>query len=271
MEIVFVLFGFVIFCIYMAIKTAKKKTTAESTPNTNFTVKMTTSSSRHACDDDLEENEQVSPIPFDDREKLFVNDERYYVVWSGKSPEATFSVNRKDKVTMTPTHVLMKDEKIHVAEIKESDIQIICTKEISSQVQVKGHNRRSVMEWIRIINPNFPWNFHHAYPEHETCERDYSLIWEGELAPTTFSRYVYSGYERTRKRETVTPLAVVKGKLTGETKIKFRDSQDKEFTIKTDLIDTMLATEGHKKMHFDDWVNCVLLPQEQPIESTESA
>ncbi|MGY2573187.1 hypothetical protein [Vibrio sp. C8] len=271
MEIVFVLFGFVIFCIYMAVKTAKKKTISESTPNTNFTVKITTSSSRDVLDDELEEREQVTPIPFDDREKLFVNGERYYVVWSGKSPESTFSVNRKDKITMTPTHVLMKDEKIHVAEIKDDDTLVIPTLDISSQIQVKGHNRRSFWEWMRIINPNFPWNFYRAYPEYETCERDYSLIWEGELAPTTFSRYVYNGNERSRKREAVTPLSVLKGKITGETKIKFRDSQDKEFTIKTDLIDTMLATEGHKKMHFDDWVNCVLLPQEQPIESTESA
>ncbi|EKO3378399.1 hypothetical protein ONZ70_003608 [Vibrio fluvialis] len=261
MEIVFVLFGFVVFCIYMAVKTTKKKTTSESALNTNVTVKMTTSSSRHVRDDGLEENEQVSPIPFDDREKLFVSDERYYVVWSGKSPEATFSVNRKDKVTMTPTHVLMKDEKIHVAEIKGDDTKIIPTLDISSQIQVKGHNRRSFWEWMRIINPNFPWNFYRAYPEHETCDRDYSVVWEGELAPTTFSRYVYNGNERNRKRETVTPLSVLKGKLTGETKIKFRDSQDREFTIKVDLIDTMLATEGHKKMHFDDWVNEVLLAQ----------
>ncbi|MBY8176066.1 hypothetical protein KW520_11510 [Vibrio fluvialis] len=258
MEIVFVLFGFVIFCIYMAVKTAKKKTTAESAPKPNFTVKMTTSSSRHVRDDDLEENEQVSPIPFDDREKLFVNDERYYVVWSGKSPEATFSVNRKDKVTMTPTHVLMKDEKVHVAEIKGGDTKIVPTLDISSQIQVKGHNRRSFWEWMRIINPNFPWNFYRAYPEYETCDRDYSVVWQGELSPTTFSRYEYVGNDRKRKRETVTPLALLKGKLTGETKLKFRDSENRELAINVNLINTMLATEGHPKKHFEDWVNDLL-------------
>lgn len=258
MEIVFILFGFFIFCIYMAVKTAKKKKPSETTSSVNLTVKMTTSSPHQKHDDDLEQSEQVTPIPYDDREKLFINNERYYVVWSGKSPEATFSVNRKEKVTMAPTHILMKNEKIHVAEIKGDDIKIIPTLDISSQIQVRGHNRRSFWEWMRIINPNFPWNFYRAYPEYETCDRDYSVVWQGELSPTTFSRYEYVGNDRKRKRETVTPLALLKGKLTGETKLKFRDSENRELAINVNLINTMLATEGHPKKHFEDWVNDLL-------------
>ncbi|CAH8242435.1 hypothetical protein VAEKB19_6710002 [Vibrio aestuarianus] len=261
----FIFLGFAVFSFYMAARASKKKNSSSSsfikkksnsTPRMGFTISTTSPT----CSDDIDEYEKTPPpIPFDDREILSIHGERYYVVWYGTSPEATFSVNRKEKITISPTHVLMKDEKIHVAEIKGDDIKVIPTLEISSQIQVRGHNRRSFWEWIRIINPNFPWNFHRSYPEYETCERDYSLIWEGELAPTTFSRYEYNGYERSRKRETVTPLAFLKGKLTGETKLKFRDSQNKELTIKTDLIDTMLDTEGHKKKRLDDWVNDVLL------------
>lgn len=248
----------------MAVKTTKSNTTAESAPNTNFTVKMTTSSPLHVNDDELEESTQVTPIPFDDREKLLVNGERYYVVWSGKSPEATFSVSRKDKVTMALTHLLIKDEKIHVADIKDGDTLVIPTFDISSQIQVKD-NRRSFWEWMRIINLNFPWNFYRIYPQQETCERDYSLTWEDELAPTTFSRYAYNGNELIRKREAVTPLCVFKGKITGKTKIKFRDSQNRELTIKANLIDTMLSRKGHKKMHFEHWFNYVLLAQPETI------
>ncbi|WP_158144866.1 hypothetical protein [Vibrio metschnikovii] len=265
MKTFFVLVCLSIFCFYMAIKTSKKKNTtllppkkkiSTSTPSARFTISMPTSVT---YSDGKEEFEELSPIPFDDREILIINDERYYVAWAGLAPEATFSVNRKEKITIIPTHVLVKNMAIHVAEINEQNVKIIPTREISSQIQVKGYNRRSFWEWMRIINPEFPWNFHTAYPEHETCERDYSIVWKGTLAPTTFSRYEYHGYERKRKRETVKPIALYKGKLTGETKLEFIDSGNIKQIIKIDLIDTMLATEGHKKKHFDDWVNDVLL------------
>ncbi|MDC0611925.1 hypothetical protein OAP63_14430 [Vibrio sp.] len=267
MEIVFILLCFAVFGIYMAIKTSKQK---NSSSTSDFTVSMTTSLSSSISDDidNIDQDyEEISPIPYDDREKLTINNERYYVVWKGTSPESTFSVNRKEKITMTPNHVLVKDMAIFVADINEDNTKIIPTLSISSQIQVKGHNRRSFWEWMRIINPNFPWSFHRAYPEYETCERDYSVMWEGQLAPTTFSRIEYGGE---RKRETVKPIGLYKGKLTGVQKLKFLDSKDKEITFNTKYIDTMLATEGHKKKHFDDWVNSVLLSQPKADEVIEN-
>ncbi|MEW2682035.1 hypothetical protein AB1K40_09750 [Vibrio cholerae] len=265
MELIFVLLFIALFCFYMVSKASKKKDNsltpkaknAKPTGNVALSVSITTSDSYA----DEKEYEEVSPIPFDERKIMLIDGQRYYVAWVGTSPEATFSVNRKEKVTMSPNHILIRNDAIHVAEINGDDIKVIPTLEISSQIQVKGHNRRSFWEWMRIINPNFSWNFHRAYPEYETSNRDYSLIWEGELAPTTFTRYVHHGYDRTRKRETVTPIALYKGKLTGETKLKIIDSEQKEITFCTGDIDTMLATEGYKKMHFNDWVSNVLSVQ----------
>ncbi len=79
------------------------------------------------------------------------------------------------------------------------------------------------------------------------------VIWQGECPPTTFSYRDQSG----RQRITVQPIRILKSK-------KYIDlvainSNGNEKIFYRQLIDSMMATEGHKKMHFDDWVNDVLL------------
>ncbi|AGN34191.1 hypothetical protein VPPG_00066 [Vibrio phage VD1] len=98
--------------------------------------------------------------------------------------------------------------------------------------------------------------------KNETLE---TVIWEGLCPSTTFSYRDQNG----RQRITVEPVRLIK-KGNYQNLIAV-DSHGNEKVFYCQLIDSMLVTEGHKKMHFDDWVNCVLLPQEQPIESTESA
>ncbi|WP_102341209.1 hypothetical protein [Vibrio cyclitrophicus] len=78
------------------------------------------------------------------------------------------------------------------------------------------------------------------------------LIWEGNCPPTTFSYRDQSE----RQRLTVQPIRLIqKGEYLNLIAL---DSAGKEKVFFTQLIDTMLITEGHKKMTFPDWVKNVL-------------
>ncbi len=78
------------------------------------------------------------------------------------------------------------------------------------------------------------------------------VIWEGECSPTTFTYR-----DQDRNRITVTPVRLEqKGAYKNLIAIN-ENGVEKTFFVQH--IETMLATEGYKKMHFDDWVNGVLL------------
>ncbi|WP_295894041.1 hypothetical protein [uncultured Vibrio sp.] len=79
-----------------------------------------------------------------------------------------------------------------------------------------------------------------------------AVLWEGECPATTFT-YRDEGRERltvypTRLEVHGTYRNLIATKENGVTQTFFVQN-----------IDTMLDTEGHKKMHFDDWVESVLL------------
>lgn len=82
-----------------------------------------------------------------------------------------------------------------------------------------------------------------------------TTVWSGSCPPTTFTYRDSSD----RRRVTVQPIKLIrKGKYQDLIAI---DSNGTEKIFFCQLIDSMLATEGHKKKHFDDWVNDVLLAQ----------
>ncbi|HHE0568866.1 TPA: WYL domain-containing protein [Vibrio parahaemolyticus] len=82
----------------------------------------------------------------------------------------------------------------------------------------------------------------------------YEIIWKGTCPLTTFT-YRDNG----RVRVTVTPTALRKrGKYYD---LVARDESGQLGVFFAQNIETMLATEGHKKKHFDDWVKEVLLQE----------
>ncbi len=78
------------------------------------------------------------------------------------------------------------------------------------------------------------------------------ILWRGDCPPTTFSYRDQSG----RQRITVKPIRL--RKIGNYIDLIALNNLDDEKIYFTHLIDSMLSTEGHEKMHFDDWVKGVL-------------
>ncbi|HFQ5370483.1 TPA: hypothetical protein ACGVAR_003047 [Vibrio vulnificus] len=82
----------------------------------------------------------------------------------------------------------------------------------------------------------------------------YQILWKGRCAPTTFTYR-----DESRIRMTVTPLMLRKrGKFCD---LIASDESGDTLVLHVQKIETMLATDGFKKMHFDDWVTQVLYAQ----------
>lgn len=77
------------------------------------------------------------------------------------------------------------------------------------------------------------------------------VIWEGQCPPTTFTYR-----DGNRERLTVSPIRLESnGSYKNLIAIK-NNGIERTFFVQN--IETMLATEGHNKKHFDEWVNDVL-------------
>ncbi|KJY82711.1 hypothetical protein TW81_10820 [Vibrio galatheae] len=82
------------------------------------------------------------------------------------------------------------------------------------------------------------------------------ILWQGECPPTTFSYRDQSD----RQRITVTPIKI--RKIGNYVDLIALNSSGNEKVYFSQLVDSMLSTEGHEKKHFDDRVNDVLLSKE---------
>ncbi|EKO3385485.1 hypothetical protein OMA36_001753 [Vibrio fluvialis] len=78
------------------------------------------------------------------------------------------------------------------------------------------------------------------------------ILWQGDCPTTTFSYRDQSD----RQRITVTPIKL--RKIGNYVDLIALNSSGKEKVYFSQLIDSMLSTEGHDKMHFDGWVKGVL-------------
>ncbi|MGY5579772.1 WYL domain-containing protein [Vibrio cincinnatiensis] len=78
------------------------------------------------------------------------------------------------------------------------------------------------------------------------------VIWQGECPPTTFTYR-----DGDRERVTVLPIRLERCGTYQNLIATTKNGIEKTYFVQN--IETMLTTEGHKKKHFDDWVNDVLL------------
>ncbi|PNH93084.1 hypothetical protein [Vibrio diazotrophicus] len=83
------------------------------------------------------------------------------------------------------------------------------------------------------------------------------VVWEGSCPPTTFSYRDQNG----RQRVTVKPIRLITKEA--QHNLIAVDVNGNEKIFFSQLIDSMLVTEGHKKKHFDDWINDVLFNKTQ--------
>lgn len=218
--------------------------------------------------DDLsfEEHAYQSPIPADERKKVIVNGLRYYVIWEGTTPEVALSINRK-KHTHIFTHFLVRDCKVHLANLSKDEAFVVSKESITSQLKTDGWGSCTLYDWMRRFH-DLPPYFMYKYIELESYESDYETIWEGELPPTTFSRYEQINNERQRVKESLVLVKVQKGKISNRLYTSFQKGSD-VLRLSSDDILTMLVTEGHKKYRFDDWINEVVkVPSSRSSEET---
>ncbi len=82
----------------------------------------------------------------------------------------------------------------------------------------------------------------------------YQILWKGTCPPTSFT-YRNNG----RKRITVVPTLLRKRGTYYDLVAKDESEQLDVFLVQN--IETMLTTDGYKKMHFDDWVKEVLVTE----------
>lgn len=91
-----------------------------------------------------------------------------------------------------------------------------------------------------------------------------TVIWEGSCPPTTFSYRHQNG----RQRITVEPVKLIK--KGNDQNLIAMDSHGNEKVFFCQLIDSMIVTEGHKKMYFDEWVNQVLIAAQNDLPFKEA-
>nr|WP_075518872.1 hypothetical protein [Moritella viscosa]SHO06904.1 Putative uncharacterized protein [Moritella viscosa] len=213
-------------------------------------------------DDDYEYHAS-KPIPADDRKRITLNNEDYYIAWSGQLPETSFTVNR-NRITISPTHILVKQSATYLADTNNDDETIIIkTKDISTMLATIGHKKFDIWDWF-INVPGVPDDVRKQYPDYESYDSDYIDIWEGEAPNTSF------GYnsDKGRVKLNVIPLKIRRGKLSGDLTLGCSIDGKKD-VINMQRIDTMLTTDGYKKVWLDDWIKDIL-PQYASSNNSKS-
>ncbi|MGF1696580.1 WYL domain-containing protein [Vibrio lamellibrachiae] len=174
-------------------------------------------------------------------------------VWAGEENELTFDY--------TDSSGDKSQRKVSVSEILINDENMFYVRGFCYERQEDRHFNVGNMENVTFYDApySFPdWcqsvlsvNLFGILPNRAKSNIS-ATLWEGECAATTFT-YRYDG----RDRLTVYPIRL---ELNGTYKnliARKENGVTKTFFVQN--IDTMLATEGHKKKHFDDWVESVLL------------
>jgi hypothetical protein len=185
------------------------------------------------------------------------------IVWTGEPHQLTFDYQDSEGGTSNRT--------VSVEEVLINDSHQFYIKGQCSNRQEQRHFNieRITNLTINGINTNFyDWcnttlniDLFNLLPP-KTKSNIKKVIWQGECPPTTFS---YRDIDR--ERVTVSPIRL---ESTGSYKnLIALKSNGLERTFFVQNIDTMLATEGHKKKHFDDWVNDVLLAKQETGEVPE--
>lgn len=139
-----------------------KKTLKKAMSDDVVEIKHVKPNKRKTVRDPL--SEYPSPLPLKKLKTIDIGNKTFYIAWSGSLPETTFSVNRKEKVTITPTHILVKGLHPYIAQIKDGEQVIYSKKSISSQIKTVGKGAKPFYDWLRTFH-DFPYNFEHMYPE----------------------------------------------------------------------------------------------------------
>lgn len=199
----------------------------------------------------------VAPMPWEKRKIYTDADGRnFFIGWQGSGPETEFSLNRKSRVKIIPTKLMIGfDGKRYIAgtEISGEAEQIYCKDDISSQIKSKGRSADTFWFWAKNTLKCDTFILHSLTVgyDHTTFE----TLWEGE-GPSTEFTYRHAD---NRDRVTIIPIKIERHRIDGIYCITgTQDGKDKPHRYFEKKIQTMLKSEDMKRLHLQDWVKAIL-------------
>lgn len=198
----------------------------------------------------------VAPMPWEKRKIYTDADGRnFFIGWQGTGPETEFSLNRKSRVKIIPTKLMIGfDGKRYIAgtELPTEVEQIYCKDDISSQIKSKGHSADTFWFWAKNTLKCDTFILHSLTVgyDHTTFE----TLWEGE-GPTTEFTYRHAD---NRDRVTIIPTKIERHRIDGIYCITgLQEGKDKPYRYFEKKIETMLKSEGIRRLSINDWVERV--------------
>ena len=200
----------------------------------------------------LYDYEEAPPMPWEKRQIYTSADGRkFFIGWQGTGPETEFSLNRKSRVKIIPTKLMVGfDGKRYIAgtELPGEAEQKYCKDDISSQIKSKGHSADDFWFWAEKVL-NCDTSIIHSLTvgyDHTTFE----TLWEGKGPVTEFTyRHALD-----RKRITIIPVKLERHRIDNTFCITgVQEGNDKPYRYFEKKIQTMLKSEGIKRLHLKDW------------------
>jgi hypothetical protein len=197
----------------------------------------------------------IKPMPWPDRDIFTDSDgNRYFVAWSGKGPSTSFGLNRKKRISIYPTKILKAfSGHMYIAGIESgsSSESIFMYRDVSSQIKSEGFAPGHLLDWAeRVLSLDA--SILDSLTVNDDCET-LEVVWDGRAPITSFTYRA-----DTRERVSIVPVRLLRSRISGALSFLGECGNDtKEYNPKK--IETLIHTEGYKKLAFNDWVDHVLL------------
>ncbi|WP_019934009.1 hypothetical protein [Oceanimonas smirnovii] len=235
---------------------------SQSASKSEFTIEVKTSSPQaptygaELTDDWYD----VPPMPWEQRQIYTSDDGRnFFIGWQGRGPETEFSLNRKSRVTIIPTKLMIGfDGKryIYGLELPNEVEKIYCKDDISSQLKSKGYAADTFWPWAERALKCDTSILHSLTVGYD--KTTFETLWEGE-GPSTEFTYRHAD---DRERVKIIPGKIERHRIDGIYCITgAQEGKQKSYRYFEKKIETMLKSEGMKRLHLQDWVKSVCIPE----------